>query len=493
MNKFYTHYKAVFLLLFWAVYTPLSINAQTVTSAWATLTSGARPNAIIVDAAGNVYTANYRNGTVSKISPDGVLTADWATSLPMIGGTGPADIATDGSGNFYTANNNTHNISKITSTGSVTGTWISMPTGTYPTRIVIDASGNLYVMNGNNTISKITAAGSLTQTWVSLSSTAAPYGIVIDAAGNLYTANYGDNTVSKITSSGTVTPNWATLASDATPRALAIDASGNIYTANSGNNTISKITSGGTVTQAWATLASGATPRALAIDASGNVYTANSNNTISKVTPEGTLTQAWATLASGSNPLSIVIDASDNIYTGNWNNNTVSKIVPIVLPVEILSFIGKNTERSNLLTWETTNEVNNKGFQIERLNTSGNWDIIGFKTANNKASNYQFIDKNPLPISYYRLRQIDNDGTETLSKVISIQTKDTKGKLAIYPNPVSNLLTVENTEGGNFQILNLLGQQVLSGKTTQQLDVSALPQGTYIFKMGAEQVKFVKQ
>jgi Secretion system C-terminal sorting domain len=68
--------------------------------------------------------------------------------------------------------------------------------------------------------------------------------------------------------------------------------------------------------------------------------------------------------------------------------------------------------------------------------------------------------------------------------------------LAVYPNPVSNTLIVENTEGGDFQIFNLLGQQVLTGKTPsggRGLDVSALPQGTYFLKVGAEQAKFLKQ
>jgi Secretion system C-terminal sorting domain len=73
-----------------------------------------------------------------------------------------------------------------------------------------------------------------------------------------------------------------------------------------------------------------------------------------------------------------------------------------------------------------------------------------------------------------------------------------KGKgLAVYPNPVSNALNVVYTEGSSFQILNLLGQQVLTGKTPPSgaggLDVSALPQGTYILKVGAEQAKFLKQ
>jgi hypothetical protein len=176
---------------------------------------------------------------------------------------------------------------------------------------------------------------------------------------------------------------------------------------------------------------------------------------------------------------------------------------PVSLPVELVSFSGKYippsgglrgaTEGGNLLTWVTANEVNNKGFSVERKMANGEWATLGFVKSNGQAATYQFLDKNPLTTSYYRLLQIDNDGKKTVSKTISIQANWTKDKLVAYPNPVSNLLTVENTEGGNFQIFNLLGQQVLAGKTGQPINVSALPQGTYFLKMGAEQVKFVKQ
>jgi Secretion system C-terminal sorting domain len=193
------------------------------------------------------------------------------------------------------------------------------------------------------------------------------------------------------------------------------------------------------------------------------------------------------------------VNTTDNIITlslidafSRW-----TAAVAAVLPVELLDFKGRNTEGGNLLTWTTANEINNKGFQVERLNALGNWDNIGFKTANNKASTYQFTDNQPFATTYYRLRQIDNDGTETYSKIVSV-VQTGKGKaLAIYPNPVSSLLNVVYTEGSSFQILNLLGQQVLTGKTPPSgvggLDVSALPQGTYILKVGAEQAKFLKQ
>ena len=116
-----------------------------------------------------------------------------------------------------------------------------------------------------------------------------------------------------------------------------------------------------------------------------------------------------------------------------------------------------------------------------------------------KAARYDFVDKTPFKVNYYRLRQIDFDGQETLSKVIAV-AKEGVPTLKAFPTIVTDgVLNLEglenaaNTEGGTFSIYNLLGQLVLSGKTMAQLDVSTLPQGTFILKIGFEQVKFVKQ
>ena len=97
-----------------------------------------------------------------------------------------------------------------------------------------------------------------------------------------------------------------------------------------------------------------------------------------------------------------------------------------------------------------------------------------------------------MPASYYRLRQIDNDGKEELSKVISISAK-VPHTLKIYPSVVKDFLTVETDNTDDFVIVNLLGQQVLHGKTAQRIDVSALPQGAYLLRVGTEVEKFVKE
>jgi hypothetical protein len=172
---------------------------------------------------------------------------------------------------------------------------------------------------------------------------------------------------------------------------------------------------------------------------------------------------------------------------------------PSALPIELIDFKGTPSVSGNVLTWTTASEVSNKGFQVERApqppkGALSTWEVLSFVDAKSKAATYEFTDKAPFGgWGLYRLRQMDNDGKETLSKVISIATKSNGKGLKIYPTLVSNVLTVDYTEGGLFQVINLLGQQVLVGKTTQQLDVSALPQGSYLLKVGTEVAKFVKQ
>jgi hypothetical protein len=181
--------------------------------------------------------------------------------------------------------------------------------------------------------------------------------------------------------------------------------------------------------------------------------------------------------------------AIDPVFSGFCTN-----LGSVVLPIELTQFDVQNTDGSkNHLSWRTASEKNNSHFDIERSTDGSTFHSIGQVKGNNKPSSYQFVDNQPFATSYYRLRQIDNDGKETLSKVVSVEQKGNGKSLKIYPTLVSNVLTVDYIDGSLFQVLNLLGQQVLVGKTTQQLDVSALPKGTYLLKVGTEVAKFVKQ
>ena len=203
----------------------------------------------------------------------------------------------------------------------------------------------------------------------------------------------------------------------------------------------------------------------------------------------------YSTFASYPNP--------PDLATGNWQKDpactgTLVQFdgtgTQIVLPIELAQFDVKNTEGAkNHLTWRTASEKDNSHFDIERSTDGTTFHSIGQVKGNNKPSSYQYTDAAPFTTSYYRLKQVDFDGTATYSKVVSVEQKG-KGKgLKVYPTLVSNGLLTVDTEGGDYSIYNIVGQQVQSGTTAQRLDVSALAKGTYILKVGTEQAKFVKQ
>ena len=103
------------------------------------------------DAAGNLYVADVITGTVSKVTPAGVVST-FASGFSF-----PEGLAFDAAGNLYVANQNANTVSKVTPAGVIStfASGFSLPDG-----LAFDAAGNLYVTNaGNDTVSKVTPAG----------------------------------------------------------------------------------------------------------------------------------------------------------------------------------------------------------------------------------------------------------------------------------------------------------------------------------------------
>ena len=270
-------------------------------------TTGSGPNALVIDAAGTVYTANAKDNTVTKITRSGFAT--------ILGSTGkqPMGIARDGDGNIYTSNIGDNTVSKITPAGEST---VLGTTGKRPMGIQVDSAGNVYTANYiDGTVTKITQDGT--------SSTLAavgthPLGLALDAAGNVYTANEGSNSVTKITPAGVA----STLATTGEwPQAIAIDPAGNVYTANWNSSNVSKITPAGKSTILGST---GTRPIGITLDSAGNVYTTNNGaDNISMITPKGTSQIIGLT---ERRPSGITADAAGRLYAVNFLSNTVSRI-----------------------------------------------------------------------------------------------------------------------------------------------------------------------
>jgi sugar lactone lactonase YvrE len=357
------------------------------------------PVGVAVDASGNVYVADTQNGTIRKVTPVGVVTT-LAGSPGVQGssdGTGPGasfnrpeGVAVDAAGNVYVADFLNDTIRKITPAGVVT-TLAGSPgvqgsgDGTGPSArfngpfgLAVDSSGNLYVGDmGNDTIRKVTPAGAVStlagSPGLSGSSDGAgqgasfnsPQGTAVDPAGNVYVADTLNQTIRMITPSGIVTTIAGSAglsgSADGTgasarfyyPTGVAVDAAGDVFVADRDNCTIRGVTAKGVV----ATLAgsaysygfsdgTGAAARfgyeqGIAVDAAGNVYVADTNNsTIRKIAPGGVVTTlAGAAMVVGSSdgtgaaasfryPGGIATDSAGNVYVADTYNNTVRKITP---------------------------------------------------------------------------------------------------------------------------------------------------------------------
>ena len=243
-----------------------------------TVASFNAPTGVAVDALGNVYVAENGSNLIREISPQGMVsTFAGSGAAGFVNATGtaasftnPQAIAIDANGNLYVADYGNNLIREISpagvvstlagngNQGSADSTGIAASFNK-PTAIAVDAAFNVYVADyGNNLIRKIspagavsTLAGSGTAGSADGAGTAAsfknPTGVAVDSKGNVYVADWGNNLIRVISPAGTVSTLSSTVNSKSTPTILsgpygvAVDAAGNVYVADYGNSTILKI------------------------------------------------------------------------------------------------------------------------------------------------------------------------------------------------------------------------------------------------------------
>ena len=131
------------------------------------------------------------------------------------------------------------------------------------------------------------------------------------------------------------------------------------------------------------------------------------------------------------------------------------------LPVELTDFTARRDGDAIRLRWQTASETKNAGFEVQRC-VEGLWTPLGFaegRGTTTEAQTYRFTDGN-LPYAatgaVYRLRQVDTDGTETLSETVAI-TCGPLTKLALhgnFPNPFAWQTTIryELPQAGRVQL-----------------------------------------
>ena len=187
------------------------------------------------------------------------------------------------------------------------------------------------------------------------------------------------------------------------------------------------------------------------------------------------------------------------------------------LPVAVLfSNIAAARQNAQLvnLNWETASESQNKGFEVERrLRSEVDFASVGFVRGNGTTdyrSAYAFQDINPnQEMSYYRLRQVDLDGSSRYSEVLAVAGAGKQGlAFGISPNPVKDHLEaiVAGVDAAAhpfaYRIMDLTGKLLSSGEVAQNgrveiPGVAQLAPGVYMLELASEGKtavqKFVKE
>ena len=115
-----------------------------------------------------------------------------------------------------------------------------------------------------------------------------------------------------------------------------------------------------------------------------------------------------------------------NIQLFLADTTTLCPVTPAILPVEFLSFTAKEVSENIVqLKWETASETNNDYFITEKSNDGINFSKIGIVDGSGNSTinhSYSFLDKKneQQSLTYYRLQQIDYDGTENTSPIITL-------------------------------------------------------------------------
>jgi hypothetical protein len=196
-------------------------------------------------------------------------------------------------------------------------------------------------------------------------------------------------------------------------------------------------------------------------------------------------------------------DADWGSYSGTPYHSTPPSPLPIQLASFVGSFVGNGTAK---LEWETISEVNNYGFNVQRLNeASKNFETIGFvegKGTTLESQSYEYIDVQAG--TSYRLEQIDNDGLTTYYGPIMLNPNNVGDEsvpavFALnqnYPNPFNPSTTISfslaNSGNTTLKIYNVLGNEVATlfngnaeaGKLYNvKFDATKLSTGMYIYKL----------
>jgi hypothetical protein len=176
--------------------------------------------------------------------------------------------------------------------------------------------------------------------------------------------------------------------------------------------------------------------------------------------------------------------------------------IPTVLPIELTYFTSTCENNKIRIEWQTASENNNHHYEIERSENATNYETIlsipSQKGNTNQLQNYIVYDNEPNDIMlYYRLKQVDSDGSFSYSNIININCHNSIEKntiVSVYPNPTEEILNIaiNTTENGRalinvYDMYSSLVKQkeitITKGNHNFDIAINDLPVGIYVVEI----------
>ncbi len=219
-------------------------------------------------------------------------------------------------------------------------------------------------------------------------------------------------------------------------------------------------------------------------------------------------------LAGNGNGNNNLIEICGNIV---WNAGCGDLAGPLtmpnydcVLPITLISFTAdKNKDDGVLLKWITASEINNDYFVIEKSENGHDFsELATIDGAGNSTTNlhYSLTDDRPYtPVSYYKLKQVDFDGTTTYSKVVAVRMSgkdfESISLVSDYDNSTIRITLVGSAKGkAEYHLSDALGNviasnsvQTIDGINEIKIDASRLARSVYYFTIRNENEGLTKK
>jgi hypothetical protein len=221
---------------------------------------------------------------------------------------------------------------------------------------------------------------------------------------------------------------------------------------------------------------------------------------------------SWRTVNGGVSwtPISIpssgyqVVTVDSMTQFAAQGNGFYKLEAPWFVPVELASFSAQLVDNEVVLNWTTASELNNQGFEIEQSFDNENFKKVGFvpgfgTTTEMKSYSFRISDV-AAGINYYRLKQLDFDGTSAIYNSVAVDGPVPNSFVLNqnHPNPfnpsttISFSLPVESNV--SIKLFNMLGQEVVQiakkdfqiGNHNVEFNAANLSSGAYIYTLEAK-------